>query len=396
MQRVRILLLTHSFWPDISPPQRRWGVFTREFASAGHQIDVVAPKVFDQNLLRISQRLAPPEGVTVYRYPSIRKPGTMLGKLLKHAIDALRSIPTALRTPRPQIVIATVPAIPTLAVGYLVSRMRRTPFVVDLRDAWPDLLQDSQVLRLAWLEPLVSRMLTFMIHRSDLVVTVSEGFAQKLMSEGARKAITISNGVDIDRYGMDLLTTQRGEKLRVLYLGNLGRSQGLDLVIRAAALAKSNVQLRIVGQGTEITNLRQLAAGLDVDVDFKDPVYGPSVLDNYAWADTCLVTLRSDWDSFEHTIPSKLYELLFLDCHITGLVKGEAAEIIRASRSGQVIEQSDRALAEHFLNLYAERRLLRTGHAGSKWVRRNAALPTLGQQYLRELKWLTDRYQESK
>ena len=319
----------------------------------------------------------------------------MLGKLLKHAIDALRSIPTALQTPRPEIVIATVPAIPTLAVGYLVSRLRRTPFVVDLRDAWPDLLQDSQVLRIAWLEPLVSRILTFMIHRSDLVVTVSEGFAQKLMSEGARKAITISNGVDIDRYGMDLLATQRDEKLRVLYLGNLGRSQGLDLVIRAAALATSKVQLRIVGQGTEKSSLLALAAELGVDVDFRDPVYGPSVLDNYAWADTCLVTLRSDWGSFEHTIPSKLYELLFLDRHITGLVKGEAAEIIRASGSGQVIEQSHQALAEHFLSLHAERTLLTTGHAGSEWVRRNAALPTLGQQYLRELKWLTDRYQES-
>ncbi|WP_396278362.1 glycosyltransferase family 4 protein [Glutamicibacter creatinolyticus] len=393
---MRILLLTHSFWPDISPPQRRWAVFTREFASADHLIDVVAPRVFDQNLIKISQRSAPPAGVTVYRYPSIGKPGTMVGKLLKHAIDALRSIPTALRTPKPQVVIATVPAIPTLAVGYLISRIRRTPFVVDLRDAWPDLLQDSQVLRIAWLEPLVSRILTFMIHRSDLVVTVSEGFAQKLTSEGERKAITISNGVDIDRYGMELLATQRGEKLRVLYLGNLGRSQGLDLVIRAAALAEGKVQLRIVGQGTEKNSLQELAAGLGVDVDFRDPVYGPSVLDNYAWADTCLVTLRSDWDSFEHTIPSKLYELLFLDRHITGLVKGEAAEIIRASGSGHVIEQSHQALAEHFLSLYSERSRLTTGRAGSQWVGRNAALPTLGQRYLRELKRLTDRYQESK
>ncbi|WP_431711871.1 glycosyltransferase family 4 protein [Glutamicibacter uratoxydans] len=393
---MRILLLTHSFWPDISPPQRRWGVFTREFATTGHQVDVVAPKVFDQNLIKISQRLAPPEGVTVHRYPSISKPSTMVGKLTKHALDALRSIPTALRTSKPDVVIATVPAIPTLAVGYLVSRLRRVPFIVDLRDAWPDLLQDSQVLRFPWLEPLVSRVLTFMIHRSDLVVTVSEGFSRKLASEGARKAITISNGVDIDRYGMDLLATQRGERLRVLYLGNLGRSQGLDLVIRAAAMAGNKVQLRIVGQGTENSSLQELAAELGVEVDFRDPAYGPSVLDNYAWADTCLVTLRSDWDSFEHTIPSKLYELLFLDCHITGLVKGEAAAIIRASGSGQVVEQSEHALAQHLLKLHAERDLLTTGHAGSEWVRRNAALPALGQQYLREIKILTDQYLESK
>lgn len=393
---MRILLLTHSFWPDISPPQKRWHAFTREFARAGHETDVVAPQVFDENLIRNSRRAAPSEGVTVYRYPSIRKQGTVAGKLVKHLIDALRSIPTALRTPRPQVIIATVPAIPTLAVGYFVSKVRRVPLVVDLRDAWPDLLQDSQVLRFFWLEPLVSRILTYMIHRSDLVVTVTVGLAQKLLSDGARRAITISNGVEMERFGIDLSPPQHGEVLHVLYLGNLGRSQGLDLVIRAAAETKKVVRLRFVGQGTEKKRLQELADKLDVEVDFRTPVYGPRVLENYAWADTCLVTLRSDWDSFEHTIPSKLYELLLLNRHITALVKGEAAQIIQASGSGHIVEQSEQALAEHFLKLHSEPRLLATGRAGSEWVRLHAALPALGKQYLQQIKSLIDGYRETK
>ena len=393
---MRILLLTHSFWPDISPPQRRWDAFTREFARDGHKTDVVAPQILDKNLVCNSPGVAPPEGVTVHCYPSFRKQGTVAGKLVKHLIDALRSIPTALRTQTPQVIIATVPAIPTLAVGYLVSKIRRVPLVVDLRDAWPDLLQDSQVLRFPWLEPLVSRILSYMIHRSDLVVTVTVGLAEKLLSDGARRAITISNGVDMDRFGIDQLPSRHGEVLHVLYLGNLGKSQGLDLVIRAAAVTKNVVRLRFVGQGTEKKRLQELADRLDVEVDFRAPVYGQHVLENYAWADTCLVTLRSDWESFEHTIPSKLYEVLLLNRHITALVRGEAAEIIQASGSGHIVEQSEQALAEHFLKLHSERRLLVTGSAGSEWVRLHAALPALGKQYLKQIESLIDGYRESK
>lgn len=386
---MRILLLTHSYWPDVSPPQRRWSAFTRVFAESGHDVDVVAPKVLDEHITTWQSRPEPPLGVSIHRYPSFRKPYTMWGKLVKHLMDAIRSVPTALATPKPQVVIATVPSLPTLAVGYTISLLRRVPFVVDLRDAWPDLLQDSQVLRFSWLEPIVSRVLTFMIHRSNLVVTVSEGLALKLESEGARRSVSISNGVDADHYGLDIVSMPRGNKLRVLYLGNLGRSQGLELAVRAVAKIKDKVELRIVGQGTERQNLESLALQLGVDVDFRNPVYGPRVADNYAWADTCLVSLRADWESFEHTIPSKLYELLLLDRHITGLVRGEAAEIIRSSGAGQVVDQDEKHLVNHFHLLHADRDLLKTGHTGSNWVRQHASLTKLGRRYLTELGQLT-------
>ncbi|MEU3330835.1 glycosyltransferase family 4 protein [Glutamicibacter creatinolyticus] len=387
---MRVLLLTHSFWPDASPPQRRWGAFTRVFAAAGHEVDVITPQVCDVDHVKCASGQAPPDGVRVHRYRSIHKPHTMAGKLVKHVLDAISSVPRALRTPKPDVVIATVPAIPTLVVGFLVSRLRRVPFVLDLRDAWPDLLKDSQVLRGLWLEPVVSRVLKYMIDRSDLVVTVTQGFARRLASSGTRKTATVSNGVEVEKYETDLRPVPRGDKLRVLYLGNLGRSQGLDLVIRAAGMMKHDVELRIVGQGTEKTRMEWLAAQLGVQVEFRDPVYGPRVLEHYVWADTCLVTLRADWNSFEHTIPSKLYELLLLNRHITGLVKGEAAQMIAGSGAGHIVEQSQEALSRHFRALHSERSLLEIGQAGSEWVRQYASLSALGERYLQEISKLTE------
>src|SRR5699024_12009040 len=57
--------------------------------------------------------------------------------------------------------------------------------------------------------------------------------------------------------------------------------------------------------------------------------FGDQILEHYRWADTCMVTLRSDWASFAHTVPSKTYELLSYGKHITGVVCGEAAAILQ-------------------------------------------------------------------
>ena len=384
---LKIMLLTHSFSPEISPPQRRWSILVDEIASFGHQVNVVTPTPQGSPIDARPDLLSNPL-VTITRYPSRPRPKSMLGKILKHALDAVRSFPASLSGPRPDVIIATVPALPTLVIGFLASRIRRVPLVIDLRDAWPDLLRESQALRWTWIEPLISRCLIFLVGQSDLLVTVTKGLASKMRLQGASNVVTISNGVEIDRPEMIVPHVNRGNKLRVLYLGNLGRSQGLDLLIRAASVMPTTVTLRIVGQGTEKRKLVNLATELGVDVDFRDPVYGPDVLDNYGWADTCVVSLRPDWPSFDHTVPSKLYELVYLNQYVTGLVRGEAAGIIKSSHSGSVISQSVEALVEHFTELIEHPELMQSNCDGSRWVRENASLRDSGHKYVQLLEIL--------
>ncbi|MGP5013552.1 glycosyltransferase family 4 protein [Glutamicibacter ardleyensis] len=382
--KLKIMLLTHSFSPEISPPQRRWSIIADELAALGHQMNVVTPAP-QRSGVDVRPDLLSNPLITIKHYPARPRSKSMVGKILKHGIDAIRSIPAALSGPRPDVVIATVPALPTLVVGFIASRLRRVPFVVDLRDAWPDLLHESQVLRWAWIEPLISKCLAFFVGRSDLLVTVTKGLATKMRRKGVANVVTISNGVEVDRPEMVVPQLARGTKLRVLYLGNLGRSQGLGLLIRAAAELRGKVSLRIVGHGTEKRFLVDLAAELGVEVDFREPVYGSEVLSNYAWADTCVVSLRPDWPSFDHTVPSKLYELLYLDQHITALVRGEAAAVVRSSHSGSVVAQTVEALVEHFTTLIERPYLTQNNGGGSLWVRENASLRDSGQKYAQAL-----------
>ncbi|GGJ60489.1 glycosyltransferase family 4 protein [Glutamicibacter ardleyensis] len=391
---MKIMLLTHSFSPEISPPQRRWSVIANELAKLGHEVTVVAPQP-RRNLVQDTTPSTDDERIHVKRYKSLRKPKTMLGKMLKHGVEAVLSLPAALKETPPDVVIATVPALPTLIVGYAVSKIRGIPFVVDLRDAWPDLLRESQVLKWRWMEPIVSHMLAYLVKQSDLLVTVTRGLAVKMRLNGVKNVATISNGVELERPVSAIDREPRSGALRVLYLGNIGRSQGLETLIQAAKSLGDDISLRIVGNGTEKRRLVELSEELDVKVDFREPVYGDQVLENYAWADTCVVSLRPDWPSFDHTVPSKLYELLYLDRHITGMVRGEAAGIIIAAESGEVVGQTVPALVEYLANLAANPDKLKTNNHGSRWVKKNASLRDAAQAYAQLLNDVVTRVGKS-
>ncbi|MBP2374445.1 hypothetical protein JOF46_002357 [Paeniglutamicibacter psychrophenolicus] len=238
-------------------------------------------------------------------------------------------IPKSMFAPRPDLLIATVPALPTLIAGYLISKVRRVPLVVEMRDAWPELLEDSGIVRWKFAERLCVQAIRSIQASASLVITVTPGHAQRLINEGLREVRVVSNGYRFASLPHTRIRhSQASSKLRVLYLGNLGESQGLQEVLDIAAVSQDWMELRIVGQGSASTRLESRAADLGLVDVFVPPVRGEDVLEWYDWADTCVVSLRSDWDSFAYTVPSKLFELAGYGCHITGLVKGEASEII--------------------------------------------------------------------
>lgn len=385
---MRILLLTHSFTPEISPPQRRWRAFVDAFAEAGHRVSVVTPRPQAKVPAGIDQKCG---NFRVLRYPALSPATRPIFKALKHGIDSLVSIPSCLRAGRQDVVIATVPALPTLLIGFVASKLLRAHFVVDLRDAWPNLLHESKVLGSSRLEPVVSRFILSLLKRARLVVTVTQGLAAVARSQGVKNVITLPNGVEFGRYeGLQAPRGKDSRVLNVLYLGNLGRSQGLEVAIDAAAALPGTIRLRMVGGGSEAEALREYAAHRGAAVEFHQPVRGIDVLKMYQWADTCLVSLRPDWPSFDYTVPSKLYELLALDKHVTGLVRGEAAHIIEQAQAGAVVAQSAEALVSHLRSLGADRgSLLRTGSA-RRWVKNHADLGSLGIKYLAELEKLTE------
>ncbi|MCQ2000404.1 glycosyltransferase family protein [Arthrobacter zhaoxinii] len=145
------------------------------------------------------------------------------------------------------------------------------------------------------------------------------------------------------------------ECLNVLYLGNHGESQRLDLVIQAAALSRDYVRLTMVGHGVQ---RRQL---------------------------------RNDWQSFDITIPSKTYEILAVGRHVTAVLRGEARRVIEESGAGDVVAADPEAIAALWKDLHADRSRLVAGTSGRQWLEAHADLNGLSAAYADLLRSLTPR-----
>lgn len=385
---MRLLLITHSYLPERTPPQRRWTAFVSAFRDAGWEVDVVAPPPDPRHVppgpaTQTPSRTAGaehgPSGELIHRsWTPSPLPATRAGRFTGHVVHAITAIPRGMSLERPDVVVATVPALPTAVTGWVLSAVRRIPLVVEMRDAWPDLAREAGV-RVGVLSRAMETVVTGAQRAADTVVTVTEGFGARLAERGISRVSTIGNGVDLDSIAPLPQRTRTPGELHVLYLGNHGESQGLETVLQAAAqVAGEGIHVRLVGQGTQREHLLELNESLGSPAQMLEAVFGPAVQEQYAWADTCLVALRPDWESFHWTIPSKTYEVLAVGRHICALVVGEAAELLRQTGVARIVPADPARLAQLWRELAAHPETTAVGLQGRSWVAEHADLPRLG------------------
>lgn len=383
---LRLLVLTHSFWPEHSPPQRRWSSLTRYLVPSGWDVSFLAPAPrFHGAAVKCAEQTSwgrewGPLGETIHRVPYLSTGHGRVSKLADQLFTAAASAVRGLFTGPADVVLVTAPSLPLLASGWLLARLKGVPFVVEMRDAWPNLAEDANLVRSGG-KSLVNRVVEFVQNHADLVVTVTDGFAQTLRERGVRSVVTVRNGVVLKSTPRLLPPPVGRDRLEVLYLGNHGESQNLERLVEAAALVGDRMRLTMVGQGSRKTALRDLAARLDAPVRFLSPEYGPAVFERYAEADSVVVSLRDDWKSFDATIPSKTYEALSVGRHITAIVRGEAARVFADAGEGDVIGGRPADIARLWEELIADPSRLRPRSSGRAWVAAHAEYSDLAARY---------------
>lgn len=375
-RRPRLLLVAHSYRPERTPPARRWGAVVAALRSAGWDVDVLVPGGLSTRVGEHGEHLRPT--------PRLLGSGDgRNGRFAAAAVHAVLAVPRGLAAPRPDVVVATLPALPVVVAGRALAVLRRRPLVVEMRDAWPDLAREAGV-HPGLLGTLMERVVTGGQRAADLVVTVTGGFAATLRGRGMRRVEVLANGVDLERVPVAPPRDRTAGELHVLYLGNLGESQGLERLVEAAARLHAThpgVHVRIVGDGTRRAALEALNAELEAGVEFVPPVSGAALTEQYAWADTLMVSLRPDWPSFEHTIPSKTYEVLATGRHVTGQLSGEAALMLERSGAADVVGAGVEDLVAHLAALADDPARTRVGDAGRRWAAAHGDLPTTARRY---------------
>lgn len=404
---MKILIISQYWHPDENIPERRWQWLTKLLVENGHSVTVIAPPPHreraNSNRHRYKQLEIGPCGERILRTQFLPLGGSLLQRAVSQASVGFFAASRAITSKeirgkhRPDLIIGTVPALPTAPITHLVAKALRKPFIIDLRDAWPDLFRQARQWNEGVGKPslhervlnsgpmlVIEKLARFSMHqtfRSASGMTVTSSRLAEALNSNPRvqsetkgpKITTVRNTfpASVQERIEESVKVRDDHRLRILYAGKVGRAQKIANAIEALRICNNQgvpVEMKIVGEGAAFESARASAEDLGNVVTFHDRVPLDNMKDLYEWADTCLVHLTS-WEPFERTVPSKTYEIMELGKHISGCVTGEAAEIINSTGAGHTVSpENPQALADLWAKLQSNRVLLHPSPQAREWV----------------------------
>lgn len=399
---MRILVLCPHFAPDTAPTGTVMTGIVEGLAALGHRMHVVTAVPWYEH-----HRVEPDwQGVVVHHastdwgtvsrvHPFPGDKSSLLSRALGFAgFTVLDGLTAALSASRPEVVLAMSPPITLGPVGAAVARMRSIPFVFNVQDIFPDVAVDLGMLTDPRLIALARRLEVSVYRAADAVTVLSEDLKANVVAKlgrgGGDKVVVIPNFVDTERIvpssSDNAYRAEHGLTGRrvVLYAGNVGHSQSLDLVLHAARefARDPNVAFVINGQGSARSALESAAAGLE-NVIFVDYQPASRLSEVLAAGDVHVVPLRRGLAGA--SVPSKTYSILAAGRPFVASVDEgtEIARVAHVSGGGVAVPPDDPdAFTGALRHLLGDRDLTeRMGRAGRRWVEGWASPAAVAQMY---------------
>ena len=400
---MKIVVLGPHFAPDTAPTGTVLTRIVEELAAHGHELHVVTSLPW-YRAHRIEPgwtgRLVRTEQVEwgtitrIHPFPGDDKSNLVRRALGFLAFSVLAGV-AALRAGgwfrRADAVFAMSPPLTLGLTGWIVSRLRRGRLLFNIQDVFPDAavrtgaITNRRVIAVAsWLERVSYR-------RADAVTVLSDDLrdnvAGKVDEDTARRVHVIPNFVDTDRIApADRMTDYRAElgfdaRPIVLYAGNVGFSQSLDLVV-AAARACPDLGFVINGDGAARAELERGAA--DVAnlrfVGYQPIERLPEVL---ATGDIHVVPLRAGLGDV--SVPSKTYSSLAAGRPVVASIDPgtEIPRLLGEAGAGVSVPPDDPDAFVAALRRLADDASARSalGESGRRWVVEHASPAAIGDAY---------------
>ena len=387
--KMKILLISQWFDPE---PTFKGLAFANQLMKQGHQVTVITgfPNYPGGQLYK-GYRLKPVQvedinGVKVYRvalYPSHDK--SVIGRVLNYLSFAFSALIMALiKVWKHDVVYAYHPPLTVGLAAGIAARISGTPLVYDIQDLWPDTLAATGMINNQRALRIVSWFCQLTYKMASSLVVLSPGFKRLLVARGVseQKISVIPNWCDepsLARFKQAQIFLPI-DAFHVVFAGNMGAAQALDIVLEAAQLLAhqgSRVHFHFIGDGICKADLQQQARHHQMsNVTFYPRVAMDEVGAYLTAADALLVHLRDD-PLFAITIPSKTQAYMAMGKPVIMAVKGDAADIVNYSGGG-VIAQPENAqslvqVIEH-LSILSSQQLQEMGQKAQDYYQEHLSL----------------------
>lgn len=408
---MHVLLIHQLFATGDEAGGTRHFEIARRWTAAGDRVTVLTSPA---NYLTGASTPAPeglPDGLTVVRTglgasASGSKPGTdgasaprgngasvppqsptFAGRVAGFARFALAAFRAGLRVRGVDVVWGTTPPIFQAPAAWAVARLKGAPFLLEVRDLWPDFAVALGVLRMPMAIRAAKALERFLYRRADLVVVNSPGFVDHVRREGGREPVVVPNGVDpapflsADRAAWRRKLGWEG-KFVILYAGAHGVPNDLEVVLRAARAqaraagtaarqpAPQPELFAFVGSGRDLTRLRRLAEEWKLaNVRFMGPRPKSEMPGILAAADCCVAILKAV-PMFATTYPNKVFDYMAAGRPVALAIDGAIRQVVESAGAGLFARPGDPAALLEVVQKYRAdpARAARDGKAGQAAV----------------------------
>ncbi len=409
---MKILYVSQYYPPEMGAPAARAGELARHWARSGHDVTiltafpnhptgVVAREYRDQfRRLVVREKINDVNVVRSWLFPFPNR--RAYERILNYSSFCLSAASTGSFLPRPDVVIATSPQLLVGLSGWWLARLKRAPFIFEVRDLWPEsLFAVGMGQKNSALQHSLSKIAGFLYRHCDRIVAVTPAFEDYLVEHWRvpqGKISVIENGVETQLFIPTTEAALKSElriegKFVVSYIGTMGMAHGLETVIEAAALLQDTnpeIVFLLLGEGAEKEHIATLVherrlenvSILDQQPHEKIPAY-------ICASDVCLVPLKKT-ELFKTVIPTKMLEFMSCARPVILGVEGQARAIIEQARGGLAIEpENSAALANAIRHLAANRGLAEElGRNGREYIVRKFSRQHTAEKYISVLKKL--------
>ena len=402
-KKLRLVVLCPHFEPDMAPTGVVMTRIVHELAARGHELHVVTSLPWYRKhqvetgwagaLWRIKKttwgsisRVQPFAGQT--KSNLVRR---AVGFILFSYFVGLRALFAGGFWRRADGVLAMSPPLTLGLIGWHTKLFRGGKLVFNIQDVFPDAAVETGAISNQRIIAAASWLERVSYQRSDSVVLLSDDLAnnvqRKLDQKFHKRIRVIPNFVDTQAIvPMSRLTNYRrelgvDESLVVMYAGNVGFSQSLELMIEAARVLP-NVIFVINGEGSARKSLEAKAHALS-NVKFGDYQDASRLSEVLATGDLHVVPLRRGLGSV--SVPSKTYSILAAGRPICAAIDldTEVPRILAAANAGVCVEPDNQAaFVSAIAAMISDRKSLEEmGASGRKWVEGHASPQSIAQRY---------------
>jgi len=348
---MKLLFLTDNFLPEVNAPANRTYEHCKEWVKEGVEVTVITGvpnfpkgKVYPgyKNKLYQTEMIDGIKVIRVWTYISPNK--GFIRRVLDYISYAMMAIFAGLFI-KTDLIIATSPQLFTAIAGSVLGFLKRTKWVMEVRDLWPESIKAVGAMGDTATYRFFERIESFLYRSATHIIVVTDTFKEKLVARGVdREKISIhKNGANLSLFlpcekPQHLVKKYDLEgKFVFAYIGTHGMAHGLHFILDSINEIKDshpNIKFLFMGDGAEKASLLEKAAELDLtNALFLDSVSKQEVVEYLNLKDASLVNLRKS-DTFLSVIPSKIFESAAVRKPILLGLEGETKGIINKYNAG--------------------------------------------------------------